>query len=205
MWWRWLLLILLLLPPLACAAGWVRSRFAQDLAQVYHDHSGAAPAFLRIYTLRSDGGVVAFEIDHTDLSRGLFGGRPETRPAEAPSWSLYGHRGIAVHNNYGDPAHRRWGVPVGYQFKLQFPQGFITGKLTEADAIGWYRMWWAPHWMVMIVTALPAMLLSRRLARGAVARRRRSRGQCAACGYDLRASPDRCPECGAAGAAGAVA
>jgi hypothetical protein len=47
------------------------------------------------------------------------------------------------------------------------------------------------------LAALPAAwLATHRLA----ARRRRrlvARGACAACGYDLRASPGRCPECGA--------
>ena len=50
----------------------------------------------------------------------------------------------------------------------------------------------APHWMVVTLFGiLPAARLIRRLRR-----RRFGRGLCAACGYDLRATPQRCPECG---------
>jgi hypothetical protein len=54
-----------------------------------------------------------------------------------------------------------------------------------------------PTWFVLVVSAfLPAVLVLRqRCWRTA---RRLSRGQCVHCGYDLRASPERCPECGTA-------
>jgi len=48
-----------------------------------------------------------------------------------------------------------------------------------------------PHWFVMLLLGIaPAARL-----RAAVPRSRRD-GLCAFCGYDLRATPDRCPECG---------
>jgi hypothetical protein len=51
-----------------------------------------------------------------------------------------------------------------------------------------------PYWSVLAVTAaLPTLWVVRR-------RRERIRNQastCRVCGYDLRATPDRCPECGA--------
>jgi len=52
---------------------------------------------------------------------------------------------------------------------------------------------WFPLWLPMLVSAvLPAFWLI-----GMVRRRKRvAEGCCSICGYDLRATPDRCPECG---------
>lgn len=53
-----------------------------------------------------------------------------------------------------------------------------------------------PLWFVFVITAvLPAVSITRGVRRW---RRSRVPGLCSACGYDLRASPERCPECGAA-------
>jgi hypothetical protein len=53
----------------------------------------------------------------------------------------------------------------------------------------------APMGAVVALTgAFPAVYAMTRLRR----RRRRTAGRCRVCGYDLRATPDRCPECGAA-------
>lgn len=58
-----------------------------------------------------------------------------------------------------------------------------------------------PFWMLATLTLiLPTIRANiwRRHRRGI---RRQRRGLCPKCGYDLRTSPDRCPECGAPAAA----
>ena len=51
-----------------------------------------------------------------------------------------------------------------------------------------------PHWVVtLLLSALPVLWARRYQQR----RRWASQGRCARCGYDLRATPEQCPECGA--------
>ena len=65
------------------------------------------------------------------------------------------------------------------------------GRLTGLD----YRVSF-PAWLPIALFALaPAARARSRLVR---LRRSRRRGYCIQCGYDLRATPGRCPECGTA-------
>jgi hypothetical protein len=50
-----------------------------------------------------------------------------------------------------------------------------------------------PIWLATIVLAIPPVLW---IPRGERVTRARAAGRCPSCGYDLRATPHRCPECG---------
>ncbi|HWE93181.1 MAG TPA: hypothetical protein VG269_04340 [Tepidisphaeraceae bacterium] len=61
------------------------------------------------------------------------------------------------------------------------------GQVISRDAV-------VPLWAVVVVTGLCPFVVLRHWIRDR--RRRRSIGLCPTCGYDLRATPDKCPECG---------
>ena len=85
----------------------------------------------------------------------------------------------------------------GYTTRTGFAGFFVEdGKATPAipNTPNRWVIIAIPYWSIALTgAALPAIVLRRRLG----ARRQRS-GTCAACGYDLRATPGRCPECGTA-------
>jgi hypothetical protein len=65
-----------------------------------------------------------------------------------------------------------------------------------ASTTGYDLLFVAPYWsLALALTSLPLFWarVTRRLLRR---RSRRGRGLCTECGYDLRASPATCPECG---------
>lgn len=120
---------------------------------------------------------VPFALDRTDPAGVEWGRSPLVLPQ------------IDIGPGFGDGprALERWGL--SWRAPRELTGGFGPYQTMQA----WIRIdLWLP-------TALAGMLSGLSLAawRRAGRFRRRSRaGLCASCGYDLRGSPDRCPECG---------
>ena len=85
---------------------------------------------------------------------------------------------------------------IAYEESLSGRLGFEYNSGVASPTPSKYRSLVVPTWLPALLTAAPGTLWAIRSARRRRMRRRRSRGQCVQCGYDLRASPERCPECG---------
>jgi hypothetical protein len=73
--------------------------------------------------------------------------------------------------------------------------GFAWSRFELGDKYETFVAFVVPCWSVVLGTSLLPLLALRRRH---LSRHRRRAGLCPTCGYDLRATPDRCPECGTA-------
>jgi hypothetical protein len=89
-----------------------------------------------------------------------------------------------------EPTFRSWLRPPSWDFV-----GFAFGRVDYPGDRDYFAQAAVPHWALALAAgAWPGW---RGLKRSG--RRARTRRQCCvACGYDLRATPGRCPECGTA-------
>ena len=133
------------------------------------------------------------EVRQTDGVLGLVVAYDSLLHVYVPGGRLYGlshsRQPLAPDGNRTTYTFNRWGFGL-YRMNTVGPPP--RGQWRAGGRRIWivYLPWWLP---VALLAVPPAAWIAVE-TRSA---RRRTTGLCTSCGYDLRATPDRCPECGA--------
>jgi hypothetical protein len=170
---RRLLTVLSALSLLLCAAAvalWVRSYFRGD--SVGFAGGPPPPAVSSEWFVRSNYGVLYFARNSAYGSALGFDERP-LRWRSSPPSRVFSHP-----------------VVPGRPFSFVLGPFSLGGRIGPAYS---HAAFTVPHWFPALLGAVAPLVWLRRFRR---TRRRKARGLCARCGYDLRATPGRCPECG---------
>jgi hypothetical protein len=182
---RWIfngLAVLSLVLCVTTAVLWVRSyRVADSLRMIYFTPYPNCDLVHELYFKSMAGGVSLEEdIDHFRKGEGIKVRGSGWSTFGTPVYPFFGTRSLIASRNH---------LSVWQQV------GFEIGNSSEGTPPSVVRGVILPHWACMgLLLITPALWFASNRRR----QRRIAAGLCARCGYDLRATPDRCPECGTA-------
>jgi hypothetical protein len=141
--------------------------------------------------LHLEGATIRFEVESEQWR--VVGARfpPHPSDRDRPALAVYPFQ------VYGPIAEEHYGVygdilGWSYSWPVRF-LGFAFARGRGHNGAGADLVVAVPFWFLAGVSTL-ALVLTYWVRRRRIARR--SGGRCPACDYDLRATPDRCPECG---------
>ncbi|MGB7160696.1 MAG: hypothetical protein WBD40_21710 [Tepidisphaeraceae bacterium] len=96
------------------------------------------------------------------------------------------------------PDHQRWRLRRGAELRYEYNADAARQNLPYERRVVVRFHYWVPVLasLILSVVAITVRSRSKRLA---------AAGRCTSCGYDLRVTPQRCPECGAVPESGRTA
>ena len=194
---------LLLLLCIATAVLWVRSYRQVDVvsfsgARLHRVISGGGGVFVESFgQVVSEGNWRDSRVPMRSHAIANYGAYQHTADPTAPARSRHaqpyrGRSDMVRRWAWGPDLNRTWPrlTPVTTT-RTNFDNR--NGRMVQERLVG--RRLWVPYWLCFSVTAVTPLA---ELVARARSRRRARVGRCHKCGYDLRATPDRCRECGTA-------
>jgi hypothetical protein len=156
----------------ATVALWVRSYVLWE--SVFHQNTDALHRRWSAVCFGNGSGGLSFGVQQIDFV--------------APGMAEQRFNSLRPFTYFRTPPQKRWTEgPLWLRFG--------TDRSSRSDAVLSTTGVLIPHWLVVLLTGvLPVFMSCGWLRR----RARRRHGLCPTCGYDLRATPERCPECGTA-------
>ena len=190
----------------ACAATivfWVRGYWVVDVAELIGHGVVNGDTTTTVYRVSNGRGVVVFAFSRrwsayfpgTVMRRDAQGNWVEATRVQPPDNQDWGLERTTMEPDRFQVLGTTWWQRLGFNAYSGGDQKLGRGgQLSERNRYAGARV---PHWALVLLTGPPAVLYLRRV--GTMRRRLRvRRGLCGRCGYDLRASGERCPECGEA-------
>jgi hypothetical protein len=144
-------------------------------------HDEVAPLRFDVFVFQSDGATISVWREFRKVFNTAQAAKMAALNTDLPRWNWE----VTPHASSGLLRLR----PIGFLRDVERP---VRG---ENQTIG-RSLIFAADWMLALVFSLPPGMWIILAKQRRVRQRRASNGLCVKCGYDLRASPDRCPECG---------
>ena len=151
---------------------WIRSYSMGDSLQYYSDPKG--------FTMNSIGGLCS--LSWGEVHSVLY---PPHYGWEGSFWPFEREENYTISSDLSKLCKHYW---LGF--------GFDRWKRETADSSVDSRGFVIPHWFLFLLALAPILVTVRTILKDRRVRGLLLAGRCTECGYDLRASPDCCPECG---------
>jgi len=178
-----------LLLCVAVAVLWVRSYWASDAIYVMRWEDEEQLTFFTQDVLVVGRGGVGFSRRVESGDRGTFRNDVEAG-SKARGWAIHSPQWLRREAKYPQFHVLSTDVPTWFHWR-RWARGDFKGR---PGTQYWYDLI-VPLWCLVLPFAVAPLLWMNGWRRR---RRRNRRGLCPSCGYDLRATLERCPECGMA-------